>query len=159
MCAIGATSSNLTRIRGFVRVSGRRPDLCAVQVMQREPARASIVSEVTGDRIELDQSAVRSVDGERVELRQTAAQSVRGESLQVSDSAVGTLRASDVTMDDCVTLGVVGEHVRMRNSGAVLLVARKVEGDVRTVITPAAAFAGILGLTVGIGILRLLRRR
>jgi len=116
----------------------------------RDDSRGNVVSAVTGDRIELDQSAVGSVDGERVELRQTAAQNVRGDSLDVAESAVLSLRGTDVQMRDCGAGVVVAEHVTMRESGTLLLVARSVDGQVRGAITPAAALAFGAGLAIGI---------
>jgi hypothetical protein len=118
-----------------------------------------IVADVTGETIELDQSAVRSVDGERVELRHTAAQNVHGDSLEVSDSAMFTLRASNVEMRECGAFAIIGENVTVKDSGTFLLVARRVEGNVRTALTPAAAFGLAAGVVVGLGITRRLLRR
>ena len=47
----------------------------------------SVIAAVSGDSVEIDQSAVRSVDAERVELRQAAARrwsSSRGASSRAS---------------------------------------------------------------------------
>jgi hypothetical protein len=119
----------------------------------------SVIASVSGDSVEIDQSAVRNVEGERVELRQAAAQHVRGENMDVAESAVLSVHAADIHMQDCASFAVVGEHVRLKESGVVFLFARSVEGDVKNAITPAAAFAFGLGAVAGIGIWRRLRRR
>ena len=125
--------------------------------MNRESG--SVITAVSGDRVEIDQSAVRSVDAERVELRQAAAQHVRGESLEMSDSAMLSVRGADIRMDDCAAGVVLGERVTMRGGNAILVFARHVDGDVKTVVTPVAAFAFGLGAMAGLAIWRRLRRR
>jgi hypothetical protein len=81
--------------------------------MNRESG--SVIAVVSGDSVEIDQSAVRSVDAERVELRQAAAQHVRGETLEMSESAMMSVRGADIRMDDCAAAIVLGERVALRS--------------------------------------------
>jgi len=99
----------------------RAPPFPQEEPLSRESG--SVISAVSGDSVEIDQSAVRSVDAERVELRQAAAQNIRGDSLDAADSALLTVRATDVRMDDCASLAVIGEHVTMKECATVFLFA------------------------------------
>ena len=95
--------------------------------MNRESG--SVITTVSGDNVEIDQSAVRSVDAERVELRQAAAQNVRGETLEVAESAMLSVRATDVRMDDCAVRPRVrraGVDARQRGDARVRATRRTV---------------------------------
>ncbi|MBI5287916.1 MAG: hypothetical protein HY873_02965 [Chloroflexi bacterium] len=119
----------------------------------------SIISAVSGDSVEIDQSAVRSIDAERVEMRSAAARDVRSETMDLDDSAVFTLRANDVQMRDCAAIAVIADNVTQSgDSSTVFLLARRVEGDIRATFTPASAFALGLGAVLGIWIIRRIRR-
>lgn len=124
--------------------------------MNRESG--SVITAVHGDSVEIDQSAVRSVEAERVEMRQAAAQNVRGGSMELLDSAALSVRAASIEMRDCANGVVIGDHVTLRQSPALLVLARNVEGDARNVVSPAAAAAFGAGLVLSIALLRRLRR-
>lgn len=125
--------------------------------MSRESG--SVISAVSGENVAIDQSAVRSIDAGRVELRQAAAQHVRGETMDIVESALLTVRAADVRMQDCASIAVMGEQVSARDSATVLLLARHVDGDVRTMFSAPGAFALGAGVVAAVTALRWLRRR
>lgn len=118
----------------------------------------SIISAVSGDNVGVDHSAVQSIDAERVEMRGAAARDVRSESMDLDSSAVFQLRAADVHMNDCAAAVIVADSVVQRSSSTFLLMARRIEGDVTAVLTPASAFALGLGAVLGIWIIRRVRR-
>lgn len=124
--------------------------------MSRESG--SVITSVTGDSVAIDQSAVRSVDAERVELRQAAAQHVRGEMFEAAESAFLSVRAAEVLLDDCAAGAVLGEHVTLRGSTTLLVLARRVDGDARNVMTPLSVFAFGAGIVLALAVLRQLRR-
>jgi hypothetical protein len=118
----------------------------------------SILSAVSGDHVDVDHSAVQSIEAERVEMRGAAARDVRSETMDLQDSAVLSLRANDVQMRDCAAGVVIAENVTQYGSSTIFVLARRVEGDVKAMFTPASAFALGFGAVVGLWIIRRVRR-
>jgi hypothetical protein len=116
------------------------------------------ISAVSGDNVGVDHSAVKSIDAERVEMHGAAARNVQTETMEVESSAVFMTRANDVQMRDCASVVVVGDRVTQHESPTIFLFARRVEGDIKAVFTPASAFALGLGGVLGIWIIRRVRR-
>lgn len=95
-----------------------------------------------GDRVSVEIGAIGVAMGGEVRLTQGAAGAVLAREARVEQAVVRTLVANEVTVE--------------RTTGVLVLIARRVEGDVRTVLDwrGALAFGAAFGALVG-----LLRRR
>ena len=118
----------------------------------------SVISAVSGDNVGVEHSAVQSIDAERVEMHGAAARNVRSETMDMESSAVFATRASDVQMRDCAAAVVIADRVTQHASPTMFLFARRVEGDIKAVFTPASAFAFGVGGVLGIWIIRRIRQ-
>jgi len=137
------------------RFSGDGPDVFT-------SARRAFIDSITGERVEVSQSAVRSLSAARANLNQSVVQQLAGESVTVEQSVVLRVRGNEVTLRECAALGAMGARVSAENCRTVFLCSPSVSGNVKAVITPRAAFALGLGFFLGRRFLglagRLLRR-
>ncbi|HSW63229.1 MAG TPA: hypothetical protein VLH56_07970 [Dissulfurispiraceae bacterium] len=137
--------------------------------------RQSTIRAVEGGHIELQQVAALSIDGDRVEVTQGAAVLMKGESLTLNQS-VSMFAASttaninfsctpvsvsrgDSTVNRSAVGVLVANEIRAENSTSILLIGRKVQGNITTLLDwrSAAAIGAVAG---GIfGLFTLFRRR
>jgi hypothetical protein len=122
---------------------------------------------IKADRVVLHSSAAKSIDAETVAMHSSAAQRVAAdtirmvqsqafsahtETLAVEQSNLGLLRAADATLADSNVFALVSDRVQAANVSTVWLIARQVEGEVKTVFNArsamlfGAALGGVLGL-------------
>ena len=121
-------------------------------------ARRALINSVTGESVEVSQSAVRSLNAARANLHQSAVQRLAGESVTIEQSAVLRVRGNDVSLRRCAALGAMGAHVSAENCRTVFLCSPSVSGNVQAVFTPRAAFALGLGFFFGRRVVRLAGR-
>jgi hypothetical protein len=133
------------------RFSGDGPDVYT-------SARRALINSVTGERVEVWQSAVRSVSADRANVHQSGVQQLAGESVTVEQSAVLRVRGNDVSLRECAALGVVGARVSVEDCRTVLLCSPSVSGNVQALMTPRTAFALGLGFFFGRQVVRLAGR-
>jgi hypothetical protein len=128
-----------------------------------ESGRRTFIDSITGETVEVTQSAVRSLTAARADLHQTAVQQLVGESVTVEQSAVLQVRGKDVSLRECSALAALGGTVSAENCRTVFLCSPSVSGNVQALITPRTAFAFGLGFFLGRKVLgmagRLLKRR
>jgi hypothetical protein len=133
------------------RFSGDGPDILT-------SARRAFINNITGERVEVSQSAVRSLNAARANLHQSAVQQMAGESVTIEQSAVLRVRGNDVSLRQCAALGAMGMSVSAENCRTVFLCSPSMSGNVQAVITPRAAFALGLGFFLGRRVVRLAGR-
>jgi hypothetical protein len=133
------------------RFSGDGPDV-------HTSARRALINSVTGERVEVLQSAVRSLNAGRANVHQSAVQQLAGESVTVEQSAVLRVRGNDVSLRECAALGALGASVSAENCRTVFLCAPSVRGNVQALVTPRTAFALGLGFFFGRQVVRLAGR-
>jgi hypothetical protein len=76
--------------------------------------------------------------------------------LSVTQGAAGSILARDVRIEQAVVRSIVANHVHIeRTTGVLFLVARKVDGNVRTILD----WRGALAFGAAFGILTTLFRR
>lgn len=123
-----------------------------------EGARHALIDSVTGERVEVHQSAIRSLNAASAHVHQSAVQQLTGESVTVQQSMVLRTRGNDVSLRECMALGALGGSISAENCRTVLLLSPSVSGNVQAVITPRTAFALGVGFFFGRHVLRLAGR-
>jgi len=104
--------------------------------------RGRVLNSVSGNDVEIEQSAVRDLHGDDVEIEQSALAVARAHRFDIRGSTAGLL---------------IGRHVHARDVNTLLLLTPSLRGSVRTVIDLRTAFAFGLGIVLGRRLLRLLR--
>jgi hypothetical protein len=89
----------------------------------------------------VERSAVRNLNAHSASLDQSAVQRMAAEAVTAHNSAIGVVHTSTVEMHESATGAVFGDYVRIDNSTIALLVAPRVTGNVKAVITLPVAFA------------------
>ena len=112
---------------------------------------------IVAGEVSVRASAVRSVSGGDVDLRQSAVQRLRGEEVHIKDSAVAAVAAQEVHVDDANVGLVAARQAHLRRVRTVVLLAPRVEGDVRTVFDWKGAIAIGVGIVLTRRLLKLLR--
>ena len=133
------------------RFSGDGPDVYT-------SARRALINSVTGERVEVWQSAVRSLSAARADLQQSVVQQLTGESVTIEQSAVLRVRGNDVSLRRCAALGAMGARVSAEDCRTVFLCSPSVNGNVQAFMTPRTAFALGLGFFFGRQVARLAGR-
>ena len=122
---------------------------------------SSVAQTIDAEAIEMHSSAAQRVDADTIRMVQSRAFSAHTETLAVEQSNLALLRATDATLADSAVFALVSDRVQAANVSTVWLIARQVEGEVKTVFDPrsavlfGAALGGVLGLfTLVSGMLR-----
>jgi hypothetical protein len=103
--------------------------------------------------IAVSQGGIGLARGERVSVEMGAIGAALGNEVRVTQGAVGTVLARDVRIEQAAVRTIVANNVRFeRTTGVLLLVARRVEGDVRTLLDwrGALAFGAAFGAVVAL---------
>ena len=101
----------------------------------------SSVELVDGGQVQMQQSAARSVQASALNMEESAAGFVRAGSIDVSDSAIGVVLAADAKLDDVTTSVVAAKRVSARDIRAFAIFTAQLDGDAKSVLTPATALA------------------
>jgi hypothetical protein len=132
------------------------------------------VDRVSADRVRVRQSLVRSAEAAEIELRQGIIGVARGGDIEISQGATGLVLGSKVEISQGFARFVGSREVRLEQAGAmtvlannvtvgpqsgvVFLLARTVDGDVRTLFDWRGALAFGAAFAVVASVLRLGRR-
>lgn len=135
----------------------------------------STVRAVEGGHVELQQVGALSIDGEKVEVTQGASAIIRGDDVSLNQSMSAITAADNVSINfsfsplsisrqqtdisrSAVGL-IVGKDVNAESTSAILVLAKKFDGSVTTLLDWRSALA--LGATIGgiWGLLSLLRKK
>jgi hypothetical protein len=144
----------------------------------RVELRSAAAKSIDADRVTMHFSAAQTIDAESIEMYSSAAQrveadtirmvqsravSAHAETLVAEQSNLGVLRATEATLADSQVFALVGDRVQAANVSTLWLIARQVEGEVKTVfdLRSAAVFGAALGGVLGLVALMsgMLRRR
>jgi hypothetical protein len=93
------------------------------------------------ERVSVERSAVRSLSAANAQVDRSAVQRLTSDALALNQSAVGIANASTVELKDSSAGVVAADYVRIENGKAFILLAPRVNGNVRAVLTIPAAFA------------------
>lgn len=131
-----------------------------------EEAAANLSADLEGKRVDLKDSVVGDVQGGHVAMRDSAARSVRAQALNMSDSGAGFVLSKSLDMREAAIGFAASEQVTVQSgnigflaSGRLkakelctwLVVAGKVEGNVKTTLSPLSALA--LGAGFGLAVM------
>ncbi len=92
-------------------------------------------------RVNVDKSAVRSLNAASAVMQQSAVQRLAADVVDADYSAFGAVHASTVDLDKSAAGFVAGDYVKIEDSKVFLLIAPRVSGNVKAVLTLPAAFA------------------
>jgi hypothetical protein len=114
---------------------------------------------VTGESVEVSQSAVQNLAAGSASLRQTIVQRMAAERADVDQSALLAARVQDLALRNSLSGVLVGQSVSVENARTVFLLSPNVSGPVTATFTLPAAFALGLGYVLGRSLIRLLAGR
>jgi hypothetical protein len=139
---------------------------------------SSAAKSIDAETVMMHSSAAQTVDAETIEMHSSAAQrmvadtirmvqsqtfGVHTETLVVEQSNLGLLRAANATLADSTVFALVSDRVQAAHVSAMWLIARQVEGEVKTLfdLRSAAVFGAVLGgvLSLFALVAGMLRRR
>ncbi len=92
-------------------------------------------------QVNVGRSAVRSVNATVANVEQSAIQRLTAETVHAENSALGVVNAATVEIRDSAAATVVSDYVRIEDGSVFLLLAPRVSGNVRAILTLQAAFA------------------
>jgi hypothetical protein len=97
-------------------------------------------ADATG-HVSVGRSAVRNLHATMAQVEQSAVQRLTAETLNADRTAVGVVNASTVDLKESAVGVVAGDYVRVEESRVFVLLAPRVSGNVKAVLTLPAAFA------------------
>jgi len=92
-------------------------------------------------QVNVGRSAVRSLNATVANVAQSAIQHLTAETVHAQNSAMGVVNASTVELKDGAAAIIASDYVRIEDGSTFLLLAPRVSGNVRAVVTLQAAFA------------------
>ena len=92
-------------------------------------------------QVNVGRSAVRNVNATVANIEQSAVQQLTAETVQAENSAMGMVNAATVELRASAAAVVASDYVRIEDGSVFLLLAPRVSGNVRAVLTLQAAFA------------------
>jgi hypothetical protein len=91
--------------------------------------------------VNVGRSAVRSINASTAHLEQTAVQRLTAETVNANASAFGVTNAATAELNGSTAGVVAGDYVKIEDSRVLILLAPRVSGNVKAVLTLPAAFA------------------
>jgi hypothetical protein len=95
----------------------------------------------SAERVEVSRSAIRSVTAASAKVEQSLVQRLSGDAIEAEKSCVGVANGATVELEESVVGFAAGDYVKVEESRVFLLLAPRVSGNVRAVVTIPAAFA------------------
>jgi hypothetical protein len=92
-------------------------------------------------QVNVGRSAVRSLNATVANVEQSAIQRLTAETVHAESSAMGVVNGSTVELKNSAAAIIASDYVRIEEGSAFLLLAPRVSGNVRAVLTLQAAFA------------------
>jgi hypothetical protein len=118
----------------------------------------STIGRLEAGEVAVSRSAVGGIRGEAVSVELGALGGAAAERIQVGQAVVGGLLGDAVETEQVLAGAIVARRVTFRRaSGAVVLVAARVDGDVRTVLDWRGALAAGAAAGLVVALLRRLR--
>ena len=91
--------------------------------------------------LNIGRSAVRSLHAANARVDRSAIQRLVAETAELENSAVGFVNAATVEVEESAAGIVAGDYVKIEDSKVFVLLAPRVSGNLKTVITLPVAFA------------------
>ena len=112
----------------------------------------SAAQRITADRVTIEGGGARTIQATQAEISQGGAVAVHAQQLEVQQGAVCFATGDFVSLTDSMVGVVGGSRVAVKNSRALFVLARSVEGEVHTVFDrqTALAFGAAAGLVCGL---------
>jgi hypothetical protein len=120
---------------------------------------SSFSDDFENERLMVGRSAVRQLNASVARIEQSAVQRLAAETVTASNSAFGVANAATFEVKDSAVGIAAGDYVRVDESRVFILLAPRVSGNVRAVLTPAAAFALGAGFVIAKAAVAVLARR
>lgn len=114
---------------------------------------------VEGGQVWMKNSAARSVQASALHLEESAAAFVSADSVDAHDSAIAVAVTKEAKLADLTNSIMVAQHVEAQNMRTFALFAGRVDGEVKTVLTPVTALAAGAGFAVALWLIRQLFSR
>ena len=92
-------------------------------------------------QVNVGRSAVRNLNATIANVEQSAIQRLTAETVHAENSAMGVVNGSTVELKNSAAAVIASDYVRIEEGSAFLLLAPRVSGNVRAVLTLQAAFA------------------
>lgn len=89
----------------------------------------------------VDRSAVRSLNAQSASLDRSAVQRMSSEAVSAQNSAMAVVHTSTLEMHESAAGAVFADYVRAENTNVAVLIAPRVSGNVKALITLPVAFA------------------
>ena len=93
------------------------------------------------ERLMVGRSAVRQLNASVARIEQSAVQRLAAETVTAANSAFGVANAATFEVKESAVGIAAGDYVRVEDSKVFILIAPRVSGTVKAVLTPAAALA------------------
>jgi hypothetical protein len=122
-----------------------------------------------GKNVDIHNTSVGTVEGGRVSMAKSAARVVRASAMNMDDSAAMLIQASSLEMESSASVAVFSKEatlndanasfvgassVTVQNATVGLLIAGRVEGNVKAVLTPLGALAFGAGVGIAMTVLK-----
>jgi hypothetical protein len=91
--------------------------------------------------VNVGRSAVRNLNATTASIEQSAIQRLTAEAVTAQGSAMGVVNASTAELKESAAVVVAGDYVKVEEGRVFLLLAPRVSGNVRAVLTLPAAVA------------------
>jgi len=120
------------------------------EVQQESPVELNetMANNVTGGQVTLKQSAARSVRASAAHLQASAAGFVRAGVVDAHESGFGIAIAREMKLEGVNAPLLIAGGIKARKLQTVILLAGRVEGSVKTVLTPLTAMAAGAGFAL-----------
>ena len=98
------------------------------------------VDTVTGGQVRMVDSSARHIEAHALHLESSAAALVKAGSVEVNQGAIALAFTDQATLKETNATLLVARTLKARKVRSLVLIAGRIEGDVQTLLTPAAAF-------------------
>ena len=115
--------------------------------------------ELNSERVNVGQSAVRQLNASVAQVDQSAVQRLAADSVTASNSAFGVVHGATVELKESAVGVAAADYIRVEDSSVLFLLAPRVSGNVKALLTPPAAFALGAGFILARTLVSLLRKR
>jgi hypothetical protein len=109
--------------------------------------------------VNLGRTAVGQLNAGTANLERSAVQRLSADQVYAQNSAVGVSNASTIEVRESAVGVAAGDYIRIEDSRVLLLLAPRVNGNVKAVLTVPSAFALGAGIVVGRQLVRALLSR
>jgi hypothetical protein len=101
----------------------------------------NVFNDFESEQVNVGRSAVRSLNATIANVERSAVQRLTAETVHAENSAMGVVNGSTVELKSSAAAVIASDYVRIEEGSTFLLLAPRVSGNVRAVLTLQAAFA------------------